>query len=49
MRLLSLGLRAGQTVTVTHTRGRSVVVACEAGRIAVGQEIARHIRVKEVG
>ena len=45
MRLLQLGLRVGETVVVTHTRGRGVVVASAAGRIAVGPELARHVRV----
>ena len=49
MRLLGLGLRTGSTVMVTHVRGRGVVVASDTGRIAVGPELARHIRVEEVG
>ena len=47
-RLMDLGLRAGDTVVVTHVRGRGVVLACESGRIAIGPEVARHIRVEEV-
>lgn len=48
-RVMELGLRPGQVVTVTHTRGRGgVVVACDAGRVAVGRELARHIRVDEI-
>lgn len=47
-RLMSLGLRPGQVVIVTHARGRGVVVASEAGRVAVGPEMARHIRVEAV-
>jgi Fe2+ transport system protein FeoA len=49
MRLLGLGLRAGTTVVVTHVRGRGVVVASDTGRVAIGQEMAHHIRVEEVG
>lgn len=48
MRLLGLGLRAGSTVVVTHVRGRGVVVASTAGRVAIGPEMARHIRVEVV-
>lgn len=47
-RLMDLGLRPGQMVTVTHARGRGVVVASEAGRVAVGREMARHIRVEPI-
>lgn len=46
-RLMDLGLRVGQTVMVTHVRGRGLVVACDAGRVAVGHEMARHIAVEE--
>jgi Fe2+ transport system protein FeoA len=49
MRLMSLGLRVGAEVTVTHARGGGVVVASEAGRVAIGPELARHIRVEEIG
>ena len=48
MRLMQLGLRVGETVVVTHTRGRGVVVACSAGRVAVGAELARDIHVEPV-
>lgn len=48
MRLLALGLRSGTTVMVTHGRGRGVVVASDTGRIAIGREMARQIRVEEV-
>lgn len=49
MRLLGLGLRTGSTVIVTHVRGSGVVVASDTGRVAVGPEMARHIRVEAVG
>ena len=49
MHLMSLGLRVGETVVVTHTRSRGVVLASAAGRVAVGAEMARHIRIEEVG
>jgi Fe2+ transport system protein FeoA len=48
MRLMQLGLCVGETVVVTHTRGRGVVVASAAGRIAIGPELARHIHVEPV-
>ena len=48
MRLLGLGLRAGAEVVVTNTRGGGVIVASEAGRVAIGPEMARHIRVERV-
>ena len=48
LRLLGLGLRQGSEVMVTHTRGKGVVVASDTARIAIGPEMARHIRVEEV-
>ncbi|MDJ0767471.1 MAG: ferrous iron transport protein A [Ilumatobacter sp.] len=47
-RLMGLGVRVGAEITISHTRGRSVVVASDAGRVAVGPELARHIHVEEV-
>ena len=48
MRLLGLGLRVGDEVVVTHSRSGGVVVASATGRVAVGREMARHVRVEEV-
>lgn len=39
-RLLSLGLREGSQISVLQRRGRSVVVASEGNRIAIGASIA---------
>lgn len=47
-RLRALGLRPGQTLVVTHVRRGGLVVACDAGRVAVGPEIANDLHVKAV-
>lgn len=49
MRLLALGIQAGREIVVTGTRGGAVIVASDAGRIALGAEMARHVHVEEVG
>ncbi len=47
-RLMSLGLRQGSEVSVLQRRGRSVVVACAATRVAIGSTIAEKLLMKSV-
>ncbi len=47
-KLMSLGLRKGQEVSVLHQRKNGVVVFSNGSRIAVGESIASHILLKEM-
>lgn len=42
-KLMSLGLRKGQTVSVLHQRQKGVVVLSNGSRIALGENIAAQI------
>ncbi len=46
-KLMSLGLRKGQSLRVLQRRGKGVVVASQGSRIALGPDVAAHIFVSE--
>lgn len=48
-RFLALGLRVGTDLTVSQMRGDSVVVICGSTRVALGPEMAQHLRIEAVG
>ena len=47
-KLMSLGLRKGQTVSVLHQRQKGVVVLSNGSRIALGENIAAQIFLQAV-
>ncbi|MCP3854023.1 MAG: ferrous iron transport protein A [Actinomycetia bacterium] len=47
-RCLALGLRVGAEVTVSHRRGRGVVVASDGNRVALGGDMAELVMVEIV-
>jgi len=48
-RFLALGLRVGTDVTLSHTRGSSVVVVCGGTRVALGPEMVGRLQLEPVG
>lgn len=44
-KLMSLGLRKGQSLRVLQRRNRGLVVASQGSRIALGPDVAAHIFV----
>lgn len=48
-RLLSMGIRVGSDIEVTHHRGGSVVVAAAGGRVALGAGAGRNVVVERGG
>ncbi len=47
-RCLALGLRVGTEVTVSHRRGRGVVVASNGNRVALGGDMAARLLVERI-
>ncbi len=45
-KLMSLGLRKGQRISILHHRSNGVVVLNQGNRVAVGASIARHVFVQ---
>jgi len=46
-KLMSLGLRKGQSLRVLQRRNKGLVVASQGSRIALGPDVAAHIFVAE--
>ncbi len=46
-KLMSLGLRKGQSLRILQHRGKGVVVASQGSRIALGPDVAAHIFVSQ--
>ncbi len=45
-KLMSLGIKTGSDVEILHHRGKGVVVLSMGTRIAVGESISQHIKVR---
>ena len=45
-KLMSLGLRKGQTISILHQRRNGVVVFSNGNRVALGANIARQVYVE---
>lgn len=48
-RLLGLGLHPGGLLTIVQRRSRGLVVAVGAARVALGNDMATHLRVEALG
>ncbi len=47
-RCLALGLRVGAELTVSHKRGRGVLVASDGNRVALGADMAERLLVERL-
>lgn len=45
-KLMSLGLRKGQVISILQQRSNGVVVMSNGNRVAIGESVARHVFIQ---